>query len=163
MRVKNCEYCGAEFQYASGKSNRKFCSKSCSISAMNKAAGKNMTGFMTDEGFVGMGVKGYPTIRVDGVRMPMHRYVMEKHLGRKLEPYEHVHHRDGDRANYDVDNLQIWDTNHQQQPAGIRRIDHVIALFDGATDADREEILSILKNRDTNLTGEVHDCPKCCN
>jgi hypothetical protein len=36
-----------------------------------------------------------------------HRLVMEKQLGRYLESYEIVHHKDGDRLNNDPDNLVV--------------------------------------------------------
>jgi hypothetical protein len=36
-----------------------------------------------------------------------HRVVMECHLGRRLEPWELVHHRDGDPSNNDLPNLEL--------------------------------------------------------
>lgn len=33
------------------------------------------------------------------------RWIIESELGRKLEPWEHVHHRDGNKANDDRPNL----------------------------------------------------------
>lgn len=37
-----------------------------------------------------------------------HRYVMEQHLGRYLDPVEVVHHIDGDPTNNAIDNLQLF-------------------------------------------------------
>jgi len=36
-----------------------------------------------------------------------HRYLMQKHLKRKLNRHEHVHHIDGNTANNNLDNLQV--------------------------------------------------------
>lgn len=51
-----------------------------------------------------------------------HRLVMEQKLGRYLEPYERVHHIDGDKANNHPSNLELWTLNH---PSGIRVLDTV--------------------------------------
>lgn len=48
---------------------------------------------------------GYKTIK--GKKQPIHRHVMEEHLGRLLEPGEHVYHLDGDSKNNEIDNLVI--------------------------------------------------------
>jgi hypothetical protein len=37
----------------------------------------------------------------------LHRIVMERHIGRKLEPWELVHHKDGNTQNNDISNLEI--------------------------------------------------------
>lgn len=47
-----------------------------------------------------------PTAR-NGDRMLHHRYVMEQHLGRKLRSDEIVHHKDEDKQNNDISNLEI--------------------------------------------------------
>ena len=41
-----------------------------------------------------------------------HRYVMAQHLGRPLEKYEQVHHKDGNRQNNEISNLQLRVKNH---------------------------------------------------
>lgn len=52
-------------------------------------------------------VQGYGYINNNGKPMLFHRYVMEKHLGRKLYPKEAIHHLDGDKLNCDVSNLLL--------------------------------------------------------
>lgn len=40
---------------------------------------------------------------------------MEQFLGRKLEPWEHVHHVDGNYLNNDISNLQILSNSEHQK------------------------------------------------
>lgn len=42
-------------------------------------------------------------------RILYHRYVMEQHLGRKLRSDEIVHHRDENKLNNDISNLEVMD------------------------------------------------------
>jgi HNH endonuclease len=59
-----------------------------------------------------------------------HRFVMQNHLGRPLLRTETVHHKDGNRANNAIENLELKAGNHGK---GIDARDHVQASIDAIT------------------------------
>ena len=53
--------------------------------------------------------KGHPRSDRDGY-VRQHILVMEKHLNRFLEGYEVVHHKDGNRQNNKIENLELFNS-----------------------------------------------------
>lgn len=99
----------------------------CQTHYVQALAGKSLTAVIKGEwSDWSVHVKGYVTRRrtVDGKRETQfqHRLVMEEHLGRELLRHEEVHHKNGNRADNRLDNLEVWNTS---QPKGQRPEDKV--------------------------------------
>ncbi len=65
---------------------------------------------------------GYHRLVVDGRQVFGHTLVMERAIGRLLRPHETVHHKNGQRADNRLANLELWSTS---QPKGQRVSDKV--------------------------------------
>ena len=63
----------------------------------------------------------YKAIKVNGVKYDEHRYIMEQYLGRKLNRYEVVHHKDGNKRNNDIENLVLMSLSEHSKEHGFKR------------------------------------------
>lgn len=54
-----------------------------------------------------MSCNRYQHMTLNGKKQPIHRHVMEEHLGRTLATNEHVYHIDGDPSNNYIENLVV--------------------------------------------------------
>lgn len=81
----------------------------------------NGDGKITTQGYVLRVVPSHPNARSDG-RILEHTLVMSEYLGRPLKKGENVHHKNGDRSDNRIENLELWSTN---QPSGQRIEDKI--------------------------------------
>jgi len=152
---RQCEQCGAVFRQRGVKRPRRYCSqacyhqsrcfleprrcpscgiyfpprhvdyKYCSMACM--AQGYRQSG---NPGWKGGGytnAQGYRMVKVDGRDVLEHRHIMEQAIGRPLLPTEHVHHKNHQRADNRLENLEVMDgrehiSNHRKVTARLPRL-----------------------------------------
>ncbi|KZX63212.1 hypothetical protein A3710_17365 [Stutzerimonas frequens] len=96
-----------------------------------------------------------------------HRALMEQHLGRKLEPWELIHHKDGNKTNNDIANLELceWGEHTAEHHRGgrksedARRSMEAFALMREQLRREREvkaELLEALESAQMALMGYTH-------
>ena len=63
----------------------------------------------------------YKGIKINGEKIDEHRFIMEKHLGRKLKRNEVVHHIDGNKRNNNINNLKLMTLSEHSK---MHRLNH---------------------------------------
>lgn len=99
-----------------------------------KTGGNNKGGRIIDKsGYILIWMPKHPNAKLAGY-IHEHRLKMSNKLGRPLMRHESVHHKNGDRSDNRMKNLELWST---MQPSGQRVIDKIRYA---------KEILSLYEN-----------------
>ena len=111
-----CGYCGKDIikevkrlneAYKRNSTYKPYCNKSCFGKVANYKGGT-------------VSVQGYKKMRIDGKYVQEHRYIMENHLRRKLLPNEHVHHKNHNKLDNRLENLEVLDFHEHGRIEGRR-------------------------------------------
>ncbi len=111
---RQCSWCGVEYERPDNKAyvNNRYCSRRCrGLGDSPRTANSDFK-------------SRYRQIKTpDGRRMLEHRWVMEQHIGRRLERFEQVHHINHDRLDNRIDNLELVSSAEH----GMRHTRHPIS------------------------------------
>lgn len=98
-----CRECGKQFHPR--EDTKKFCSRKCACIHLGKSRRVAESWWIDDAGYE------HGKVWRNGRRVwvKRHRWIMEQHLERLLKPSEDVHHKDENKLNNDLSNLELLD------------------------------------------------------
>lgn len=106
-----------------GCTNRQSSFPHCSAHAKQRRKGQVLRALRDPDRDKYVGKDGYVILKkidhpnANRGKIGEHRYRMSEHLGRPLRPKETVHHKNGQRSDNRLENLELWSTS---QPSGQR-------------------------------------------
>jgi len=120
---RKCDYCGRVYAIVPSRVKPEirrgiYCSRHCSGKVGTPF--KELKGFKhynwkggryNARGYIRIHVPKHP-YAVAGKYVFEHRLVMEKHLNRYLHPWEKVHHKNGQKDDNRIENLEVWTKRH---------------------------------------------------
>lgn len=96
-----CPVCGITFNK---EANQKYCSRKCQGIAKRGKPHPHTNGISKNR-------QGYVREYINGKYVLQHRLVVEQAIGRKLRDDEIVHHKDRNKSNNSLDNLEIMSSS----------------------------------------------------
>ena len=155
----NCVQCGKPMpvqRRPGGTINRqrKLCSTACRSLFRSERA---PTAFREDSysthikrgGYVWLSLPAWASPTGKKAQMLEHRYIMEKALGRKLRPEETVHHKNAQRSDNRLENLELFTSRHGPGARVRDQVEWAIGLLTDYPDYAADAGVKLLK------TGEI--------
>lgn len=129
-RMKRYEGTGRTVYYR----QQKFCNIDCKATWQKEHAKKRFDeqGYrkhIKRGGYVWISIPALASRTGKKREMLEHRYVMEQHLGRELFPDETVHHKNGNRSENSIDNLELFSSRHGPGQRVIDKIAFAIEMI----------------------------------
>lgn len=148
--VVNCLVCQKPIRVSPSEiENTKTCSKKCDAKWRKESGMYNGSNNPAYKGGVATYLhscgNSYRMLRGNRKKVYEHRYVMEQVLGRKLEPWEEVHHINGDTLDNRPENLFVFDKKHHARKHS--------QLFLHAQKLEREN--ELLKEKLASISSQV--------
>lgn len=146
----SCVVCGKEFYYiASRKNPKKYCSRKCYAASEEHPANFKGEKHITKRGYVYVYCPEHPSVQGNPYkRVAEHRLVMEKFLGRELHLWEVIHHKNGEKGDNQIENLELW--VKRGHPGGSR-VDIVYAKEISTLRAENTELRQRIAQLDFKL------------
>lgn len=162
-KIKKCEGCGGDMHQKGKK--LKYCSVECYAKTRRGKPRDEKTKAKIKKNGRGLplgtkrpDVHGYVNIKIEDGWMKEHRFVIEEHIGRKLNRDEHVHHKNGLRDDNRLENLELWTTDYSYRknthPQGIRIKDYIKHQIETLPKLEQKEIVDHILDKYINTSDE---------